>query len=201
MIMKSVPSLQALLFELQKLPGIGPRSAKRLTQYILKADKKDILSLCRSLNDLKTKITKCNKCFNFTEMNSLCFICEDLHRDKGLLCVVEQPFDVLKVESCGAYRGFYHVLHGAISPLHNIHPENLTLSSLKVRLEKEGVKELILALDSDLEGDTTALYISKMVENKPIALSRLAQGIPFGGDLDFIDDRTLGQAIENRSAF
>lgn len=199
--MKSVPSLQALLFELQKLPGIGPRSAKRLAQYILKADKKDILSLCRSLNDLKMKIKKCDKCFNFTEMKSLCFICEDLHRDKGLLCVVEQPFDVLKVESCGAYRGFYHVLHGAISPLHNIHPENLTLSSLKIRLEKEGVKELILALDSDLEGDTTALYISKMVENKPIALSRLAQGIPFGGDLDFIDDRTLGQAIENRSAF
>ena len=201
MTMKTVPSLQALLFELQKLPGIGPRSAQRLAQYILKANKKDIFSLCRSLNDLKTKVEKCKRCFNFTEMRSLCFICEDLHRDNGLLCIVEQPFDVLKVESCGAYKGFYHVLHGAISPLHNVHPENLTLSALENRLKKENIKELILALDSDLEGDTTALYISKMVENKPVTLSRLAQGIPFGGDLDFIDDRTLEQAIENRSAF
>lgn len=199
--MKFVPSLQVLLFELQKLPGIGPRSAQRLAQYILKANKKDVFSLCRSLNDLKTKVEKCKKCFNFTEANSICYICEDSHRDKGLLCIVEQPFDVLKVESCGVYKGFYHVLHGAISPLHNVHPKNLTLLALENRLKTDDIKELILALDSDLEGDTTALYISKMIENKPIVLSRLAQGIPFGGNLDFIDDRTLSQAIENRSAF
>ena len=161
--MKSVPSLQALLFELQKLPGIGPRSAQRLAQYILKANKKDIFSLSRSLNDLKTKVEKCKKCFNFTEASSICCICEDPYRDKGLLCVVEQPFDVLKVESCGVYKGFYHVLHGAISPLHNMHPENLTLSALENRLKTDNIKELILALDSDLEGDTTALYISKMI--------------------------------------
>ena len=199
--MKSIPSLQTLLFELQKLPGVGPRSAQRLAQYILKTSEKDILALCRSLSDLKTKVEKCTKCFNFTESSSICSICEDTQRDGKLLCVVEHPFDVLKVENCGAYKGFYHVLHGAISPLHRVHPEDLTLSALKSRLKRENVKELLLAMDSDLEGDTTALYISKMVENEAITLSRLAQGIPFGGDLDFIDDRTLSQAIENRSAF
>ena len=199
--MKSVPSLQALLFELQKLPGVGPRSAQRLAQHILKTNEKDIFALCRSLNNLKTKVVKCIKCFSFTENNSLCSICEDSQRDRHLLCVVEQPFDVLKVESCGVYKGFYHVLHGAISPLHRIHPEDLTLGALENRLKKESIKELILAMDSDLEGDTTALYISKMIDNKSITLSRLAQGIPFGGDLDFVDDRTLSQALENRSAF
>ena len=196
--MKSVPSLQALLFELQKLPGVGPRSAQRLAQHILKTGKQDILSLCRALHDLKTKIRKCERCFNFTEERALCLICEDSHRDSRLLCVVEQPFDVLKVESCGVYRGFYHVLHGAVSPLHKVHPENLTLTALQIRLQKENVKELILALDSDLEGDTTALYIAQMTENAPCSVSRLAQGIPFGGDLDFIDERTLSRAIENR---
>ena len=199
--MKSVPSLQALLFELQKLPGVGPRSAQRLAQYILKTNEKDIFALCRSLNNLKTKVVKCIKCFSFTENNSLCSICEDSQRDSHLLCVVEQPFDVLKVENCGVYKGFYHVLHGTISPLHRIHPEDLTLGALENRLKKESIKELILAMDSDLEGDTTALYISKMIENESIILSRLAQGIPFGGDLDFVDDRTLSQALENRSAF
>lgn len=199
--MKSVPSLQTLLFELQKLPGIGPRSAQRLAQHILKAGEKDILLLCKSLNNLKTKIKKCVKCFNFTENHSVCPICEDPYRDSQLLCVVKQPFDVLKVENCGAYKGFYHVLHGAISPLHGIHPEDLTLSALAARLKKENIKELILAIDSDLEGDTTALYISQMVEKESLTLSRLAQGIPSGGVLDFVDDRTLSQAIENRSAF
>ena len=196
--MKSVPSLQALLFELQKLPGVGPRSAQRLAQHILKAGKQDILSLCRALHDLKTKIRKCERCFNFTEERALCPICEDSHRDSRLLCVVEQPFDVLKVERCGVYRGFYHVLHGAVSPLHKVHPENLTLTALQTRLQKGHVKELILALDSDLEGDTTALYIAQMTENASFSVSRLAQGIPFGGDLDFIDERTLSRAIENR---
>ena len=199
--MKSVPSLKALLFELQKLPGVGPRSAQRLAQYILKTNEKDVLALCRSLNNLKTKVRKCTRCFNFTEESLLCSICEDSQRDSNLLCVVEQPFDVLKVENCGVYKGFYHVLHGAISPLHRIHPEDLTLVALENRLKKESIRELILAMDSDLEGDTTALYISKMIEDESITLSRLAQGIPFGGDLDFIDDRTLSQAIENRSAF
>ena len=199
--MKSVPTLQALLFELQKLPGVGPRSAQRLAQHFLKANEKDVFSLCRSLNDLKTKVEKCVKCFNFTENSDTCSICEDSQRDSRLLCIVEQPFDVLKVENCGAYRGSYHVLHGAISPLHKIHPEDLTLSALQERLKKENIKELILAMDSDLEGDTTALYISKMTENTSITLSRLAQGIPFGSDLDFVDERTLSQAIENRSTF
>ena len=199
--MKSVPSLQTLLFELQKLPGVGPRSAQRLAQHILKTGEKEILTLCRSLNSLKTKVRKCRRCFNFTEESSVCSICEDPRRDNTLLCVVEQPFDVLKVENCGAFRGFYHVLHGAISPLHKIHPEDLTLTELRTRLKEENIRELILAIDSDLEGDTTALYISKMIEDESITISRLARGIPFGGDLDFVDDRTLSQAIENRSAF
>lgn len=197
--MKSVPSLQALLFELEKLPGIGAASAKRLARHILNAG--DIQALAQAIERVKSRIQKCQKCYSWTEGGALCQICQDPRREQGLLCVVEQPFDVLKVEDCGCYKGFYHVLHGAISPLRGMRPEDLTLAPLFQRLKSEPVKELILALDSDIEGDTTALYISKMTADQPISLSKLARGIPFGGDLDFVDDRTLSQALQNRSAF
>ena len=196
--MQSIPSLKSLLFELMKLPGIGPHSARRLSAHLMRTDKKDISALAEALIRLRDKVKKCVRCFNFTEEEALCSICEDSGRNKEILCVVEQPFDIFKVESCGAFRGYYHVLHGAISPLNNVHPENLTLSALKARVEGGAVKELILAVDSDLEGDTTALYILKMVQAGAVKVSRPAHGIPIGGDLEYIDDRTLSQAIARR---
>ena len=199
--MKGLPSLQSLLFQLEKLPGIGPRSAQRLAQYLLKAKDQDIRQLSRSLLDLKSKIKKCRQCFNFTQEQELCFFCKDTSRHTDLLCVVEQPFDVFRIESCGNFKGLYHVLHGAISPLNHIHPKDLTLKELEHRIHTQKIKELILAIDSDLEGDTTALYIMQNLKSPDLKISRLAQGIPFGSDLAFIDDKTLSQAIENRSYF
>ncbi len=199
--MKTIPSLQSLLFELQKLPGIGPRSAQRLAQHLLKTNEKDIRTLSKSLVDLKSKVKKCIECFNLTEKESLCSICQDPTRNPNTLCVVEQPFDVFRIENCGVFKGRYHVLHGSISPLNHIHPKNLTLSELENRIKKSPIKELILAIDSDLEGDTTALYIVKMVQESSLKISRLASGIPFGSDLEYVDDKTLSQAIENRNYF
>ncbi len=199
--MKTIPSLRSLLFELQKLPGIGPRSAQRLAQHILKTNEKDIKTLSKSLIDLKSKIKKCIECFNFTEEKSLCHICQDSTRNPHVLCIVEQPFDVFRIENCGVFKGRYHVLHGSISPLNHIHPKNLTLSELENRIKNQSLKELILAIDSDLEGDTTALYIIKMMQKYSLKISRLASGIPFGSDLEYVDDKTLSQAIENRNYF
>lgn len=198
--MKGLPSLQSLLFELQKLPGVGPRSAQRLAQYLLRATDHDVKQLSRSLLDLE-KIKKCVECFNFTQGKDICFFCEDKSRNSDLLCVVEQSFDVFRIEKCGIFKGYYHVLHGAISPLNHVHPKDLTLKELKNRIYTKGIKELILAIDSDLEGDTTALYIMQNFKSDNLKISRLAQGIPFGSDLAFIDDKTLSQAIENRSYF
>lgn len=197
--MKDLPALRTLLFELEKLPGLGPRSAQRLAQYLLKAKDQDIKRLSQSLSDLKKKIRKCSECFNFTQEEKTCFFCEDSSRNPEQICVVEQPFDVFRIEKCGNFRGLYHVLHGVISPLNHVHPEDLTLKELGDRIHKKNIKELILAIDSDLEGDTTALYIMQNFRSSDLKISRLAQGIPFGSDLSFVDDKTLSQAIENRS--
>ena len=198
--MKGLPSLQSLLFELEKLPGIGRRSAERLAQHLLKAKDQDIARLSRSLLDLKSKIKKCGQCFNLAQEREICSFCEDSSRQKDLLCVVEQPFDVFRIDACGIFKGFYHVLHGAISPLNHIHPKDLTLKELERRIHSQKIKELILAIDSDLEGDTTALYIMQNFKSPDLKISRLARGIPFGSDLSFVDDKTLSQAIENRSS-
>lgn len=196
--MKFTPSLKKLLYELEKLPGVGRKSAQRLAQHIVKTDSVSVKSLSEALIELKNKLKKCEACFNFTE-NKLCYICEDTSRDKSLLCIVEQAFDVTRVEHCGAYKGYYHVLHGALSPLNHIQASHLTLDHLEEKVKANKIKELILAIDSDLEGDTTALYILKMFQGADIKITRLAHGIPFGGNLEFIDDKTLTQAIENRN--
>ncbi|MDE0092567.1 MAG: recombination mediator RecR [Oligoflexia bacterium] len=197
--MKGLPHLQSLLFELKKLPGIGPRSAERLVQYFLKTGDQETLSVL--LLELKQKIKKCKECFTFTQEKELCSFCEDSSRNSELLCVVEQAFDVFRIEACGIFKGYYHVLHGVLSPLNHIHPKDLTLKQLKDRIYKKGFKELILAIDSDLEGDTTALYIMENFKDSNIKISRPALGIPLGSDLSFVDDKTLSQAIENRSYF
>lgn len=197
--MKPLPSLQALLFELQKLPGVGPRTARRLAQHILRAGAREASALAKTLCDLQKNIKKCPQCFQLTEEEDFCAICLDKSRDPEVLCVVEQPFDVFRIESSGAFKGFYHVLHGAISPLRHILPKDLTLKELQRRASAGPVKELILAIDSDLEGDTTALYIQKTISAPSLKISRLASGIPFGSDLEYVDDKTLWRAMENRS--
>ena len=197
--MKNLPLIQSLLFELKKLPGIGPRSAERLLQHFLKTGDQEKMSLL--LLELKKKITKCKECFGFTQEKELCSFCEDNSRNPDLICVVEQAFDVFRIEKCGQFKGYYHVLHGVLSPLNQIHPKDLTLTQLKNRIRKRNFKEMILAIDSDLEGDTTALYIMENFKDLNIKISRPALGIPLGSDLSFVDDKTLSQAIENRSYF
>ncbi|MCY4320968.1 MAG: recombination mediator RecR [Bdellovibrionaceae bacterium] len=197
--MKGLPLIQSLMFELKKLPGIGPRSAERLVQYFLKTE--DLKSLSSILSNLNHKIKKCKECFSFTEEKDLCSFCEDDSRNKDLICVVEQAFDIFRIENCGIFKGYYHVLHGVLSPLNHIHPKDLTLKQLKERVLKKSFKEMILAIDSDLEGDTTALYIMESFKELDIKISRPALGIPLGSDLSFVDNKTLGQAIENRSYF
>ena len=195
--MKGLPLIQSLLFELTKLPGVGPRSAERLVQHFLKTGDQKVLSSL--LLELKSKIKKCRECFSFTQEKDICSFCEDSSRDSEILCVVEQSFDLFRIENCGIFKGYYHVLHGALSPLNQIHPKDLTLKQLEDRVYKNNFKELILAVDSDLEGDTTALYIREAFKGFDIKISRPALGIPLGSDLSFVDNKTLGQAIENRS--
>lgn len=194
-----LPHLQSLLFELKKLPGVGPRSAERMVQHFLKAKNQDLNQLSKLLAGLKDKIKACSKCFSFSQEDDLCFICKDSLRKSEVICVVEQAFDVFRIEKGTSFKGLYHVLNGILSPLNNIHPENLNLQDLKNRVLTENVKELILALDSDLEGDTTVLYIKELLKGLDIKISRPALGIPMGSDLSFVDDKTLTQAIENRS--
>ena len=196
-----LPHLQALLFELKKLPSIGPRSAERIAQYFLTTKDQDLKQLAELLASLKAKVKTCSKCFSFTQDEELCFVCRDSSRKPDLICVVEQAFDVFRLEKATNFKGLYHVLNGVLSPLNNIHPENLNLQELRERVLKEGIKELILALDSDLEGDTTALYIKETFKDLDLKISRPALGIPMGSDLSFVDDKTLTQAIENRSYF
>ena len=193
-----VPSLEKLVHELSKLPGVGNKTAQRLAYFILRSPASDNEALCEALTQVKDKVHECPQCHSFTENDELCHYCLDTRRDESLLCVVEDPADITRIDSSGSFRGRYHVLHGAIAPLEGISPKDIRLDSLFERIEKGTVKELILALDADLEGDTTVLYIAKQLAGKRIKVTRIAHGIPIGGDIDYIDHRTLGRAMENR---
>lgn len=197
-----VPSLQRLIQELAKLPGVGSKSAQRMAMNFLKFPKDDIESLRQALLDIKEKIKLCKECYAYTE-EEICSFCSDTHRLQSLICVVENPSDIDRIESSGVFKGLYHVLHGSIAPLDGIGPEKLKINELYHRLQKlkdQGVQdiEVILALDADLEGDTTALYLSRELSKKGVTVSRIAQGVPIGGHLDYVDQRTLGRALENR---
>lgn len=200
--MSSIPSLENLVHELTRLPGIGEKTAQRLAYYILRSRPDFTSRLADALKSVEEKIQYCTDCFAYTEQ-AQCRICGDGMRSHETLCVVEEPFDILKVEGAGSYRGRYHVLHGALSPLEGIGPDELKINELVARITASAesdkpIREVILALDADLEGDTTSLYLSKLLSNKGIRVTRLAYGMPFGSDLDYIDPRTLGRAIENR---
>ncbi len=196
-----VPSLDRLIHELKKWPGVGPRSANRWANWLLKLPEAEIQKLRQALEDIKTNIKRCPGCFTLTEEETLCYLCNSTSRRKDLICVVEEPFDIARMEASGKFKGQYHVLHGTLSPLNNINPDHLTIEPLMKKITNGQIKEIILALDADMEGDITALYIGKLLKDRDIKVSRLAHGIPFGGNIDYIDEQTLGRALENRVDF
>jgi len=202
-MIQKIPSLNKLVHELSRLPGVGPKSAQRLAYHILRSPQEFVLSLRDALKQVKEKIHECPVCFSFTEEEHACHFCSDSMRSDDVVCVVEDPADIERVESSGVFRGRYHVLHGALSPLDGISPEDLKIQALLDRVgpDESGqpkVREVILALDADLEGDTTVLYLAKILKDMNIKTSRIAHGVPIGGDIDYVDYRTLGRAIENR---
>lgn len=203
-MIRHVPSLEKLTHELGKLPGVGPKTAQRLAYYILRSSQSYVTSLCQALQGVKDNIHECPECFSYTEEADFCRFCQDPGRDDGILCIVEDPADISRIESSGVFKGRYHVLHGAISPLDGIHPQDLKIAPLLQKIQEglEGqrlqFREVILALDADLEGDTTVLYLAKVLQEKGLRISRIAHGVPIGGDIDYIDHRTLGRALENR---
>ena len=192
-------ALQDLIDELGRLPGIGPKSAQRLAFHILSADPIDVKRLAAVLGRVKDEVRFCVTCFNVAESEQ-CRICRDSRRSDELLCVVEEPKDVVAVERTGEFRGRYHVLGGAINPLEGIGPDNLRIRELMARLASGAVRELILATDPNTEGEATATYIALLVKPMGIAVTRLASGLPVGGDLEYADEITLGRAFEGRRA-
>ncbi|MBI4342360.1 MAG: recombination protein RecR [Candidatus Omnitrophica bacterium] len=186
-----------LLEALEKLPGIGPRSAERIAFYLLRTSREEARQLSQAVADVKDRLRFCEVCFNLTETGR-CPICQDASRDPSLLCIVEEPKDVLAIEKTGAYRGLYHVLLGAIAPLEGIGPELLKIDELLVRLAEGVVQEVIVATDADKDGETTAAYLSKLIRPRGLKLTRIASGIPVGSHLEYADQATLARALEGR---
>ncbi len=192
--------LDILIKNLSSLPGIGKKSATRIAYYLLKADKGYLESLSSSIIEAKEKIKNCRICGNYTE-SDICHICDDARRSKDLICIVEMPQDIGVIESTGAYTGVYHVLMGLISPIDGIGPDSLNIDRLLSRIEKNSVNELILATNPSVEGDTTALYIQKKLEGRGIKITRLASGLPVGGDIEYTDKLTLTRSLLHRLPF
>lgn len=189
--------VQDLIDELGRLPGVGPKSAQRIAFHILAADPADVMRLATTLREVKEKVRFCSICGNVAEADE-CRICRDPRRDLTILCVVEEPKDVVAIEKTREFRGRYHVLGGAISPIDGIGPDDLRVRELFVRLSEPGIGEVILATDPNLEGEATATYLARMIAPLGIAVSRLASGLPVGGDLEYADEVTLGRAFEGR---
>jgi len=191
--------VQDLIDELGRLPGVGPKSAQRIAFHLLKVPKDDALRLARSIAEAKEKVAWCSRCFNLAD-GELCGICRDDRRDAGLLCVVEEPKDLVAVEKTGEFKGRYHVLQGAISPIEGIGPDQLRVKELLARLEPEGVAEVILCTNPNIEGEATAMYLSRLLGPLGLSVTRIASGLPVGGDLEYADELTLGRALEGRRA-
>jgi len=201
MAQASLPrSVQRLIDELARLPGIGPKSAARLTFYLLRSGDTQALELSMALQEMKALTQFCSVCFHITEQDP-CPICTDTERDQTLLCVVEEPLDVLAIERARVYNGRYHVLHGAISPVEGIGPEDLKIEELVQRVTGSEYREVILATNPTLEGESTSLYLQRRLAGTGVKLTRLARGLPVGGDLEYTDEITLGRALEGRQEF
>ena len=189
-----------LVKEFSKLPGIGPKSAQRLAYYLLSNPDEEAKALAEAILALKEKISLCSVCFNITDCDP-CSICRDEERDHSVICVVEKPSDIMPLERTGKYDGVYHVLHGIINPAQGIGAEELKAKELLFRLQDGAVKEVILATNPNIEGETTAMYLQRLIVPLGISVSRLARGLPFGAELEYADDMTLSQALEGRQAF
>ena len=193
-------AVQRLIDELSRLPGIGPKSASRLTYFLLRGDGQQPLDLAAALTELKEQTRFCAVCFNITDAQAdPCLICADPARNTGVMCVVEEPLDVLAIERTGGFKGRYHVLHGALSPVEGVGPEDLKIRELVTRVKMEPIREIILATNVSLEGEATAMYIHKQLAPLGVRLTRLARGLPVGGDLEYADETTLVRALEGRS--
>lgn len=206
-------AVQDLIDEFGRLPGIGPKSAQRIAFHILKLSPEDALRLARSITVVKERVSWCRRCFNIAESAPAdeavgeptagepqveCDICRDSRRDHTLVCVVEEPRDVVAIEKTREFRGRYHVLQGAISPIDGIGPDKLRIRELLARLQTEGIEELILCTNPNIEGDATALYLGSLLKDLPVKVTQLASGLPVGGDLEYADEITLGRALEGR---
>jgi recombination protein RecR len=215
--MRIPKAVQNLIEAFERLPGIGPKSAARLTYYLLHAPKEISQQLAQAAYELKKKTVLCNLCKNIAESDP-CDVCQDTRRDHTIICVVEEPLDVWAIEKAGVYHGIYHVLHGRIAPLENMGPEDIFIKELLPRLKNPStslsatgsgpsgsgqvaVKEIILATNPDMEGEATALYIQKLLQPQKIKITRIAQGIPTGGDLEYADETTLKKALEGRNEY
>jgi recombination protein RecR len=189
--------VQDLIDELGRLPGIGPKSAQRIAFHLLKLPTHDAVRLARSITEAKERVSFCGRCFNIAE-GPECGICSDTRRDAHMVCVVEEPRDIVSVERTGEFRGRYHVLQGAISPLEGIGPEQLRVRELLARIEPEEIGEIILCTNPNLEGEATAMYLARLIKPLGISVTRIASGMPVGGDLEYADELTLGRALEGR---
>jgi recombination protein RecR len=189
--------IRKLIAELGRLPGVGEKTATRLALHILNASRDDALRLAESIRDVKEKIRLCSVCFNLTDEET-CSICRDSARDREILCVVEEPDSLMAIEESGSYRGLYHVLHGALSPIDGIGPEQIRLRDLVGRIEKGTVREVVVATNPSVQGEATALLLAKLLRGKGVTLTRIAMGIPVGGDLKYTDRMTMARAMEFR---
>ena len=191
--------LARLIDELGKLPGVGPKTAQRLAYHILRTQSVDAEALAAAIRSVKTDLRYCSVCFNIAETDP-CAICSSDERDARVVCVVEEPLDVLAIERTGQYKGRYHVLHGAISPVNGVRPDDLKIPQLAERVKRGGIDELILATNPNLEGEATSMYLAQLLGSSGARLTRLARGLPMGGDLEYADEVTVSRALEGRRA-
>jgi recombination protein RecR len=189
--------VQELIDELGRLPGVGPKSAQRIAYHLLKLPVDDALRLARAISEAKARITFCTRCFNIAEGDE-CELCADSDRDATVVCVVEEPRDIVAVEKTHEYRGRYHVLQGAISPIEGIGPEQLRVKELLTRIDAEEITEVIVCTNPNIEGEATAMYLARLLKPLGVKVTRIASGLPVGGDLEYADELTLGRALEGR---
>jgi recombination protein RecR len=195
--MKRPAAVKELIEELKRLPGIGQKTAERLSFYLMRGEKERVENLARTILNIKEKVILCSNCHGITEIDP-CDICQDPRRDHHQICVVEEPYDVYVIENMGDYKGEYHVLMGVISPLDGIGPQDLTTEDLKAKVSRNGTREVILATNPDMEGESTAIYIARMLKGAGVKVTRIARGLPVGGDIEYADPVTLKKSMEGR---
>ena len=193
-------AISNLIQELHKLPGIGPKSAQRLTYHLLRASEEDVARLAEAILSLRQRTKLCSVCCNVTDSDP-CPVCQNSQRDRTKICIVEQPQDIVAIEHTGIYKGLYHVLHGAISPTEGVGSDNIRIKELMVRLQGNTIEEIILATNTNLEGEQTAMYLNRIIAPLGVKITRLARGLPFGTELEYADDVTLTRALEERQKF